>query len=57
MRFEIFIEREAIEEITEAEKWYEEKSLQALKNFIKEIEEAFKYLRLLLLNIESYSII
>lgn len=31
MRFEIFIEREAIEEITEAEKWYEEKSYRPRK--------------------------
>lgn len=45
MNLKIVIEQKAIDEITEAAKWYAEKSFIASENFEKEINEAFKYLQ------------
>jgi hypothetical protein len=45
MNLKIVIEQKAIAEITEASKWYSEKSLVASENFEKEINEAFNYLQ------------
>lgn len=45
MNLKIVIEQNAIDEITEAAKWYSKKSLIASENFEKEITEAFNYLQ------------
>lgn len=63
MSFKIVVDQRAIDDITEAAKWYSEKSLVASENFEKEITEALNYLestitehRKVLADIRMYSL-